>query len=187
MRHLVRGVFVAATPVLVYLALDRFEPREVALFVLALFVLRAPVDCVAFFRRQGLRGALALLAVAGVIAFIWGRNDPVWVLAYPVLMNAILFGLFAGSLFRPPSVIERLARLHTPELAPEGVRYTRQVTAVWCGFFVINGGIAWWTAVAASREVWVLYNGLVSYLLMGMLFAGEWCVRRRVIAAGGHQ
>jgi uncharacterized membrane protein len=49
---------------------------------------------------------------------------------------------------------------------------------VWCGFFILNGCMAAWTAFAASRETWALYNGLISYLLMGVLFAGEWVFRR---------
>src|SRR2546423_11913745 len=40
--------------------------------------------------------------------------------------------LFRSSLFRPPTVVERLARLRNPELPAAGVRYTRQVTQVWC-------------------------------------------------------
>jgi uncharacterized membrane protein len=30
----------------------------------------------------------------------------------------------------------------------------------------------------ASRAAWALYNGLLSYLAMGALFAGEWLYRR---------
>jgi len=63
-----------------------------------------------------------------------------------------------------------------------GVAYTRKVTIMWCAFFVANGLAALATALWASNEVWLLYNGLVSYLLMGALFAGEWLVRRRIKA-----
>ncbi len=60
------------------------------------------------------------------------------------------------------------------------MRYTRQVTGVWCGFFVVNAAIAVWTAVSASREIWALYNGFIAYIAMGTLFAGEWLLRRRL-------
>jgi uncharacterized membrane protein len=36
------------------------------------------------------------------------------------------------------------------------------------------------TSLWASTEVWALYNGLIAYLLMALLFAGEWLVRQRV-------
>ena len=47
-------------------------------------------------------------------------------------------------------------------------------------FFILNGSIAAWSALFASREVWAIYNGGVAYLLMGALFAGEWLFRRHV-------
>jgi uncharacterized membrane protein len=78
-------------------------------------------------------------------------------------------------------MIERFARLSEPELSPAGVRYTRHVTQVWCAFFVVNGAIAAYTAAFASREAWALYNGLIAYVLMGVLFGGERLVRRRLM------
>ena len=91
-----------------------------------------------------------------------------------------MFGLFAMSLWRGPSVVERLARLREPDFPPAAVVYTRRVTQVWCGFFVVNGLIAVATALWASTAVWTLYNGLLSYVAMGVLMGAEWLVRRRV-------
>ena len=95
----------------------------------------------------------------------------------------MLLAVFAISLRYPPSAIERLARLQEPDLPESGVRYTRRVTQVWCGFFIVNGSIALATVLWASDAAWALYNGLIAYLLMGLLFAAEWLVRRRVRAA----
>jgi len=39
-----------------------------------------------------------------------------------------------------------------------------------------------WDPKRQRPEIWALYNGLISYGLMGLLFAGEWLVRRRVRA-----
>ncbi len=168
----------AALPFLVYFALGRFQPREVAMVLLALLFLRAPSKVVEFLRGLGTRAIMLAAAVLALAAVLWRSNDPIWVLSYPIFMNVLMFSLFAASLLRPPSVIERLARLRHSDLPPEGVVYTRRVTLVWCGFFIVNGAIAAWTALAASRETWALYNGLISYLLMGALFAGEWLFRR---------
>lgn len=173
-----RGLVFAALPFLVYFALQRFQPREVALLLLALMLLRAPGKVIAFLRRLGLRALLPATALLALVALLWRSNAPIWVLCYPIFMNALMLGLFAASLAHPPSVIERLARLRHPDLPPEGIAYTRRVTLVWCGFFAINGSIAAWTVFAASRETWVLYNGLISYCMMGALFAGEWLFRR---------
>jgi uncharacterized membrane protein len=118
------------------------------------------------------------LLYAGIV---WWSNSEQVLRLYPALINLGALGLFAWSLHRPPSMVERFARLHHPDLPPEGVRYTVNVTRVWCGFFILNGAIATYTAVFSSRAVWTLYNGLIAYVLMGVLFAGEWWVRRRVM------
>ena len=180
---LFRGLFIAAVPLAVYLALPHYEPRLIGLFLLAAFLLRAPRKTLSFLSQHGPTAGF-VVAVLGLLCLaLWQSNDPVWVLAYPVAVSSVLLLLFAGSLLRPPSIVERIARLQTPDLPPAAVTYTRHVTRVWCGFFIINGGISAWTAIAASREAWLLYNGLISYLLMGALFAGELLVRRRCVDA----
>ena len=88
--------------------------------------------------------------------------------------------LFSFSLFRPPSVIEQIARLKELDLPEFAIPYTRKVTTAWCGYFVFNGAIALYTVLVADMEFWALYNGFISYLLMGLLFAGEYIVRRKV-------
>ena len=60
-----------------------------------------------------------------------------------------------------------------PDFPPAAVVYTRRVTQVWCGFFVVNGLIAVATALWASTAVWTLYNGLLSYVAMGVLMGGD--------------
>lgn len=123
---------------------------------------------------------LALL-VAGILLLLGllGQAD-LGVRAYPVAVSLILLSVFATSLFHGPPIIERIARLHEPDLPPEGVAYTRKVTWAWCGFFITNGSIAAWTAVYADLATWTLYNGCISYGLMALMFAVEWLVRRRV-------
>ena len=88
--------------------------------------------------------------------------------------------MFGSSLFASQTVIERLARIKEPTLPPEGVRYTRKVTQAWCLFFMFNAAVSTATMLWASEEVWVLYNGLIAYLLIGVMLAVEWLVRQRV-------
>jgi len=133
-------------------------------------------------RRDGIVGLLGWLgpavALLGVAALLLRSSESV--LYYPVLVNAVFLLAFAVSLFQPQTLIERLARRFDPELPPEGVRYTRKVTLAWCVFFVMNGGIAWWTTTQ-TMAVWTLYNGLIAYLAMGAMFGGEWLIRRHVM------
>lgn len=168
-----------AYPMVVYLALGRFEPRWLALLLLALALLRA------FATRQ----AVWLVAAAGaallaLLATLFNQALPLKL--YPALVNAVMLAVFAASLVFPPTVIERIARLSEPDLPARAVVYTRRVTQVWCGFFVLNGTLALLTALYASDRVWALYNGGIAYVLMGSLFGVEWLVRQRVRAADRH-
>ncbi|HCI5981394.1 DNA gyrase subunit B [Klebsiella sp. HSTU-Sny5] len=102
-------------------------------------------------------------------------------LFYPVVVNSVMLAVFGGSLWSTMPIIERLARLREPDLPERAVRYTRRVTQIWCAFFIINGGIALFTALYGDLSLWTAWNGMISYLLMGTLMAGEWLVRQRVI------
>src|SRR5690606_37208099 len=87
--------------------------------------------------------------------------------------------IFASTLVKPPSMIERFARLAEPDLPETGVIWTRKVTIVWCIFFVLNALVALATVLFAPMQIWVLYNGFISYLLMGLLLLGEFILRKR--------
>lgn len=166
-----------AYPLLVYFGIRHFEPRLVALMLMLLAVARLLVLRGATPGRAGpqVLAALVVALLIGILTFL--SNSAGFLLYYPVCMNLLMFMIFFASLLRPPSMIERFARLTDPDLPEEGVRYTRQVTKVWCGFFVINGGVALYSCVAASMAFWTLYNGAIAYLLMAGLFAGEYAFR----------
>lgn len=165
-------------PLLIYLGIERFEPRWLALLLLALALLRALSSRQSWWWFAALGAALlAALSMSG--------NSLLPLKLYPLMVNLVLLLVFAASLRFPPPIIERLARLSEPDLPPRAVRYTRRVTEVWCGFFVLNGGLSMLSALYASEALWALYNGLISYLLMGLLFGVEWLVRQRVRAAHG--
>lgn len=122
---------------------------------------------------------LTLVGVASGVAIVLS-NHPLAVRLNPVWISLTMLMIFSWTLYSPPSMIERFARLTEPALSPVAIRYTRQVTKVWCAFFIVNAAIALWTALWTPLSWWTLYNGLFSYLLMGILFAAEYLVRRRV-------
>jgi len=184
MQDLVFAALSVAYPFVVFFSLGVIEPRYIAIVLLILCgtrylatsrndsdALLSPYVPWAFL----LLTTFALVVVAG--------NSGVALLYYPVLVNFVMFVLFGASLRFPPTVIERIARLQDPELPPSGVAYTRKVTIAWVVFFLLNGSIALGTALLGDVAVWSLYNGLVAYLLMGMLFVGELTIRRRVRGA----
>lgn len=149
-------------------------PMAVVLALVVVLVLRAVTGL-----GKGQPQALtwAALAAAGLLGAGSLIDADLAMRTYPVLMSLAMLSAFAASLARPPTMIERFARLIEPDLPPAGVRYARGVTWAWCGFFAVNAGVALWTALAASLEVWALYNGLISYGVMGLLLGGELLLR----------
>ena len=99
---------------------------------------------------------------------------------YPVLISGFMLVLFSLSLKYGPPMVERLARLREPQLPPEAIRYTRQVTVAWSVFFFCNGLCAALLTLWAPLNWWMLYTGLISYGLIGLMFAIEWLIRQRV-------
>jgi uncharacterized membrane protein len=173
MRLLLNSMIGLATlcyPFAVYFGIHYVEPWQIAALLIIVLLLKT------------LTSQMAVpLLIAGLLygGFAVWHNNIISLRYYPVLVNTVMLSIFAWSLFFPPTVIERLARLQQPDLPAKGVIYTRRVTQVWCGFFIINGSIAFITAVWASFELWSLYNGLIAYLLMALLFAGEYLIRIR--------
>ncbi len=177
MRLLANGIMGLSTvlyPLVVFFGKEYFEPWKIAAILIVLLLVRLAAG----YSRKHWSTPL-LIAGIGYCVFAMWVNQLDALLFYPVLVNGLMLLIFGWSLFSPPSLIERLARLQHPDLPPEGVIYTRRVTQVWCGFFIINGALAWTTALWASLEVWSLYNGLIAYVLMGVLFAAEYLVRIR--------
>ena len=173
-------------PVLIYFGLTHFEPRAVGL----LFVVVAALPLWngrAAGQRAPSAQVVAAVAVAGAAAaLVLASNDPVFLKLYPVCINARMLVMFAATLVRPPSMIERIARARRPDLPAAAVAYTRRVTWAWCVFFLLNAAAAAYTSVACSLSVWTVYNGLISYGLMGLMFGGEYCIRRRLaVGASG--
>ena len=167
----------AAYPLIVYVSLGHVEPRYLALLLLVLGGLRWLAGGAQVVQARWV--ALAALALAASTALL---NASLPLKLYPVLVSAVLLVVFGLSLVRGPNIAERLARLQDPVLDDRALAYTRRVTQVWCGFFVLNGGLALATALWATEEVWALYNGLIAYVLIGLLMGGEWLLRRALRA-----
>ena len=169
------GIATVCYPFAVYFGIHYFEPWHIAAALATLLCVRVLLSPY----RGGQTGPLFLVVVLAYCIITAWHNEIATLRLYPVVVNAMMLLLFGWSLWSPPTAIERLARLQHPDLPPQGVRYTRRVTQVWCGFFAVNGTIALATAMWADFETWALYNGFIAYLLMALLFVVEYLVRRR--------
>jgi uncharacterized membrane protein len=164
-------------PLIAVVAIRMVGPAPAIAILLALLIVRllAPV-----LRGIPLSMSIALLPVLAGVAIVAAFNRELSIRLYPVFMNAAMLAAFAATLLKPPSMAERFARVFEPDLPERGVRYTRSVTMIWVGFFLLNGAIALWSVLQPGWTAWLVYNGFIAYVAAGLLFATEYLVRQRV-------
>ena len=164
------ALLVCLYPFWAWWGLERFGIFPVALVLAVVMALKAMVS-----RSPKNLGFAAIAVLRAALSALLDAEEPM--LFYPVAVNLFLLWLFGSSLSATP-IVEKFARLRTPDLPPEGVRWCRGVTKVWCGFFIANGIAALATVLYGDREIWMLWNGCASYVLIGVLFAGEFLLRK---------
>jgi len=120
-----------------------------------------------------LPGFIVLFLYAATSALLGSTQ---MLLYYPVLVNALLLVLFAGSLRTKEPLLNRVVRARGTPIGEHTARYLTRLTAIWAGFFLVNGLIAVWTTTS-SIETWTIYNGIISYLFVAVLASGEWIYR----------
>ncbi|EDM68729.1 MAG: hypothetical protein COB27_006010 [Moritella sp.] len=169
------GLCLLLYPFAVYLGLNYVSPFWLALGLLALLMSRLVMLRGVLNKMPWLLPATALGGLA-IVTSLFTDSDIGFKL-YPLMVNFAMLAVFAYSYFKPPTVIETFARLQDPNLPEHAVGYTRKVTLVWCGFFIINASISLYTALYCSFKVWTIYNGFIAYILIGSLCAVEFVVR----------
>lgn len=133
-----------------------------------------------------------LFLFAGLFCFITGKDF--FLKIYSVVINLTLLFIFGSTLFMPPNIIFRFATLSDKSIKGSSYeqqvyKYCRNVTIIWCSFFILNGTAAFCTTFAdklfgvspeLSSKIWGIYNGGISYILMGTLFVVEFIIRKIV-------
>jgi len=177
----VRSVVVLAVflsyPAVAYVAMSRMDVRGASLLMLALLF---GSTLVRMLGMRGLRGRLLVqaAAVAAILGAGWCLRDPLFMKMVPALIAASASLNFFLSLRGVP-LVESFARIEKPDLPPAQIAYTRRVTHLW-GWAL--AGLALLGAVAAlqgSLRLWLILCFPVSYLCVGLLFAGEYAWRKR--------
>lgn len=139
-------------------------------FVLAPLWFAKAVQAVGFYRFFALFMALLLLSAGltqSLRAMYW----------YPIAINSLMLVLFGGSLWAKRTMVERFARLQEPDLPPQAVAYTRNVTKVWCGVFMLNIVVSSALVLLDELALWAWYAGGFSYLIMAGVMGLEWLIR----------
>ena len=174
-------------PVLVYCGIRYWglSPRRMSLMLLALgfYHFLNFTRCKSKADRGRTGALVALILVCALVAFF--ANNILFVKFYPVLVNLSLLAFFGFTLWRPPSFAFRMAclgnkSLNTSPSFKAVERYCNKVTFAWCIFFVVNGSVSAFTVFVGSDKIWSLYNGLISYILIGLFFIVEYLVRKMV-------
>ncbi len=183
------ALLVVGYPLLVYLGATRLSGRGLGLALLsfglvAAIARAARVESLALRERDArpdrahLAAALRIPLTVVAIALLGAAlDDRRFAMLVPVLVNAALLAQFGLSLRGTP-LVERFARMQHPDLSPAQVRHCRAVTVVWCVFFVVNGGVALALALGDHVALWSLHTGVIGYVGMGVLGAGEYLVRK---------
>src|SRR2546421_5936938 len=124
--------------------------------------------------KWGLAG-FALLAAAPLVA------EPDALLKLPPVIINLALAVWFGRTLAPGEepMISWFARLaRGTELPPDLARYTRRSTVMWTAFFVSTAAAAAALAVPATPRTWALFANGIDYLVVGVLFVGEYVFRR---------
>jgi uncharacterized membrane protein len=121
------------------------------------------------------KGRLAVQFLAIIVVYMIGTllNSLTYMLYLPSIVSTIFLISFGYSLISPPSAVEVFAKRLAPDLSVDETVYCRRVTLKWVYFLGANGAMAYYTACCTSLAIWSLYNGLFTYVGMGLLFAVE--------------
>lgn len=160
--------FTVIYPFVVFFALK----RHVAVRFLALFLLAAAG--ISFIRNKKIWVFICVLLFGlGLIVF----NDDVFLKLYPVLMNVSVCLMFALSLRGVP-LIEKFATKMGYKLGATDKQYAHRATYAWAIFMFCLAALSCVT-VFLSDEIWVLFNGLISYVLIAMMIGVVFIIHKR--------
>ena len=159
-------------PYLVYRGIESGMAWVAPAFIAALFLWRAFTA-----RTMKTRINQALIA----ITFLFGAYyiQSITAKAMPVLIQLMLVAFFGKTLLsgKGPPLIERFVLLEFPQSPPYIIEYCRQLTIVWVAFFAFNAIVCSALAIWGDDVWWALFNGVIVYLMIGLLMVGEYTYR----------
>ena len=128
---------------------------------------------------------LAAAAAAMLLRHFWPLLEKNFAVVY-LLQEGGFYSVMALSfgqslLGRRQALCTLLAdKVHGP-LTPQEVLYTRRVTAAWALFFVMITATTLGLFAFAPLRIWSLFANFCVLPLIGLVFAGEYVVRRRAL------
>ena len=172
---LIRALFLACIglyPILIYFGLNHLPP---GFFAIALLVLLAMRYGVLLPEERPMLIPILLIFVSYALVAAASGNQTM-LLYYPALVNLCLCGVFLNSLRQGEPLLLRILRARGWPLSEHAPTYLHRLTAVWAGFFVVNGLVSVWT-ITLGIEAWTLYNGFLSYIAVAVFIGVEYAFR----------
>jgi len=113
-----------------------------------------------------------------IVIGLFHYTDLIFFKYYPPVVNFAFFAVFFSSLFKEKTIIQKIALAAEPDADENVMQYTKKLTYIWSAFMFLNFLISL-LSVFMSKKIWAIYNGFISYLLVGMFFAIEYVIRLR--------
>jgi uncharacterized membrane protein len=174
---IISGLFIVASPWVLYWTLSQGDVTVAAITLIAWVIVRT-IPVLLSAKKEQRVAALQLPAIALVFAILgWVFDQGVLLMILPSATQAAFGGTFLRSLKTTP-LIEHFARMVKKDLSPGEQVHCRSWTRIWGIYLLVLAAAGLVLAAVASLEVWTVYVGLVSYGLVGVLFAIEYVVRK---------
>ena len=175
--------------IVAYAGLSHYSNSVAKTHNLAVWLALGPVLTVGLLLLWRWTHPLVVVPAAAAAALLLRNYWPILEMNFPVvylLQEGGFYSLMALSfgqslLKRREALCTQLAdKVHGP-LTPQELLYTRRVTAAWALFFVLITVATVILFVFASLELWSLFANFCVVPLIGLMFAGEYAIRRRVL------
>lgn len=161
-------------PFFIYFGIKYFGIRYLLYGLLILYLLRSASSLRGGMKRNQ---AFVLIIIATLFGLAIILNRASLALYTPALINLGLLLSFGSTLFIGPPIIEIFARKHVKSLSAKEVKYCRNLTMLWSAFFIINGSISSIISTTGNMDYWIIYNGFISYIMIGLIFFIEMTYR----------
>ena len=175
--NIISALFILASPWVLYWTLSQQRVGVAAMTLIGWVIVRT-IPVLISARREQRAAALQLPAIALVFAFFgWISNNGTWLLVLPSATQATFGLVFLRSLSGTP-LIEHFARMTKPELSVPELAHCRSWTRIWGIYLLVLAAAGLALARWATLTAWTVYVGVVSYVLVGVLFGVEYLIRK---------
>jgi uncharacterized membrane protein len=125
-----------------------------------------------------------ILCAIGAVSLILDDYSPIVIRLYPALADFAYLTIMATSFLIPPPLAYYFIDIFDKSMKtiiPKEIfdRYCFKASLIWCVFFILDGIVALITVFHGSDIIWGIYNGGITYIIMGLIFIGEFIILKK--------